>query len=289
VTQGVVPFENSTNGAVVFTFDLLADREKDYANTTVCGEAYLSVHHCLLGHYTSKSVNDLPVEDATDQSTTARIGKGSSASTKQNSSPGQDLTRIKHIYSHPQAFGQCELFLSKSLKGVERHDVSSTSKAAEIVAQDPTGSSAAIASSITSKVHRLQILAENIEDRDDNTTRFFILRRLESLATKIAQMPLTTETASGKHHKSLVSFTIDHHTPGALADALMVFKAHSLNLTSINSRPSRLQPWHYIFFIEFQGSRCVDPNGAVGAALIDLGRVADSWRWLGSWNDETIT
>ena len=287
VAKGVVPFENSTNGAVVFTFDLLADRQEDFSNTIVCGEAYLGVHHCLLGHSIPKPGQDPHVEEALNQPRTASSIRGSRGSPRPEHSTDQNFKDIKHIYSHPQAFGQCEIFLSMYLKGAERHEVSSTSKAAAIVAQDTSGSSVAIASSVASQVHHLQILAENIEDRDDNTTRFLILARSEPLVAATQQIPITFESTSSKKYKSLVSFTIDHLTPGALADALMVFKTHSLNLTSINSRPSRLRPWHYIFFIEFQGSRWIDPTGAVDAALSALGRVAESWRWLGSWTDET--
>ena len=287
MTRGVVPFENSTNGAVVFTLDLLADRQKDYANTTVCGEAYLSVHHCLLGHSTSESQDDLRAQD--NVKTSAKNEDSLARSSRQSSLilRVQDFRDVKHIYSHPQAFGQCELFLSKYLKCVERHEVSSTSKAAEIVAQDSTGSSVAIASRIASKMHLLHVLAENIEDRDDNTTRFLDLGKIKpSVCRRVLRTTAPTNARLDKY-KSLVSFTIDHNTPGALAEALMAFKTHGLNITSINSRPSRLQPWHYIFFVEFQGSRVIDPDGAVEAALSSLGEVAESWRWLGNWIDQT--
>ena len=87
------------------------------------------------------------------------------------------LDKIQRIYSHPQAFGQCELFLGAYLKGIERIDVTSTSKAAELVKADTTGTSAAIASEAASVVHKLDMLASGIEDTTDNTTRFFVLRK----------------------------------------------------------------------------------------------------------------
>jgi prephenate dehydratase len=83
-----------------------------------------------------------------------------------------------------------------------------------------------------------------------------------------------------------VSFTVDHRSPGALADVLDCFKRYKLNLTSINSRPSRIIPFQYIFFVEFEGSKLDDLEGTVNEALRSLDKVAKSWRWLGSWEDK---
>ncbi|KAI9817305.1 MAG: hypothetical protein M1832_004727 [Thelocarpon impressellum] len=262
VTRGIVPFENSTNGSVVFTLDLFADHHGACPDICVVGEVYLDIHHFLLGHDRGESLDE--------------------AGTELGTKPLRSVQHVKRLYSHPQAFGQCELFLSGYLKGVERHEVSSTSKAAEIVARDASGASAAIASEMAARAQKLTVLAEGIEDREDNTTRFLILRNTsKGNCEDVTGVPMPKE-----HQKTLVSFTIDHRSPGALADALTVFKTHSLNLTSINSRPSRLEPWHYIFFVEFHGSRTVDPDGTVGRALTDLEGVAKAWRWLGSWPDE---
>jgi prephenate dehydratase len=167
------------------------------------------------------------------------------------------------------------------LKGIERIDVSSTSKAAEIVKEDTTGTSAAIASHIAAEVHGLDVLAKGIEDREDNTTRFFILcKGLADPATDARQLNPSTPT------KTLVSFTVNHRSPGALVDVLDCFRQYRLNLTSINSRPSRVVPFQYIFFVEFEGSLLKDPIGKVKGALDSLSQVAQSWRWLGSWDDE---
>ncbi|KAF8469015.1 Prephenate dehydratase-domain-containing protein [Kalaharituber pfeilii] len=232
-TYGVVPFENSTNGSVVFTLDLLRDRESQFPDALACGETYLNVHHCLLGH------------------------------------PRPDLSSVSRIYSHPQAFGQCEKFLATHLKGVERVDVSSTSKAAELASGDP--SSVAIASKVASEVHRIQVLAANIEDSPDNTTRFLVL------SSTVTSSP---SAGLGEQDKTLLSFTIDHMQPGALCDSLKVFKDFNLNLTSINSRPSRVRPWNYIFFVEFVGHR--DDNN-VKKALKKLEEFCLSLRVLGSY------
>ena len=81
--------------------------------------------------------------------------------------------------------------------------------------------------------------------------------------------------------KSLISFTVDHRSPGALADVLDAFRKAKLNLTSINSRPTKVVPFQYIFFVEFEGSRLRDPDGRVEGALRGLEAHTQSWRWLG--------
>ncbi|KFY42033.1 hypothetical protein V495_04688 [Pseudogymnoascus sp. VKM F-4514 (FW-929)] len=231
-SRGVVPFENSTNGSVVFTLDLFADRELSYPDISVCGEIYHDVHHYLLGHKSST----LPQETDGASTPTPAVPQP----LKPRTHPLSSLDKIQRIYSHPQAFGQCELFLGAYLKGIERIDVSSTSKAAELVKEDTTGTSAAIASQAASVVHKLDVLASGIEDTSDNTTRFFVLRKgLEN--DKVDDAGLFAQ--AGAHEKSLVSFTVDHKSPGALADALDSFKKYQLNLTSINSRPSRIRPF----------------------------------------------
>lgn len=165
VTYGVVPFENSTNGPVVLTRDLLADRQRLFPDVVVCGEAYLGVHHFLLGHTLSAS-STVSQQSGVD---------GLETSVTLDQSP-YSFSHIEHIYSHPQVFGQCEIFLSKYLKNAQRHEVSSTSKAAEIVANE-SEHSVAIGSQAAAKVHHLDILASGIEDREDNSTRFLILRK----------------------------------------------------------------------------------------------------------------
>lgn len=271
-----MPFENSTNGSVIYTLDLFADRRNAYPDICVSGEAYLAIHHCLLG-YTSATQSATPLPNGHQGGlSTGSLNLHDDAGAK----PIQSLQHVKRIYTHPQAFGQCDVFLSNYLKGVERHEVSSTSKAAEIVSKDSTKMSAAISSHVAAKVHHLSVLAQNIEDRDDNTTRFLLL------SSKARHPDVLTEGSSGHGSKTLVSFTIDQRVPGALADALTVFKSYGLNLTSINSRPTKEARWDYVFFVEFQGSRLADPQGRVTAALKDLATVAKGWRWLGSWSDE---
>lgn len=267
--RGVVPFENSTNGSVVYTLDLFADRTNAYPDISVCGEAYLDVHHHLLGY---------PASVQSD----VNVGLGIHEDPLYNARP-PGLRHIKRLYSHPQAFGQCEIYLQAHLRGVERHEVSSTSKAAELVAMDKSRTSAAIASRIAADVHNLGVLDEGIEDREDNTTRFLIIQKGISLGEVL--LPRPDRLAS---LKTLVSFTVDHRAPGALADVLLVFREHGLNLTSINSRPSRVRPWHYIFFVEFFQSAGFNGQQEVMAkALTGLFDFTEKWRWLGSWEDHT--
>jgi len=252
VDFGVIPFENSSNGSVVQTLDLLAEREANYAATKVCGEKYLTVHHCLLA------------------------------------AKGAEIGQIKKLYTHPQAWGQCDIFLSKEFRGVEKQDVSSTSKAAEIAAGDETRTSAAIASKLAGEHHGCEVLRENIEDRADNTTRFFIMKRIDKNTgdSKLLQVPKSQATPAPTKWKSLVSFTIDHASPGALADALNVFKTHHLNLTSIYTRPSRIRPWHYIFFVECEETRQAEQPTNVEVALENLKKITMGCQDLGTWQDE---
>ena len=193
--------------------------------------------------------------------------------------PLSDLKHVKRIFSHPQAFGQCDNFLNAYLKGIERIDVSSTSKATEMVAQDETGTSAAIASSIAAEIHEVDVLAKGIEDKEDNKTRFFVICKG---LTQSNRPPMTP----GASAKSLVSFSVDYKSPGALADVLDCFRKYKLNLTSINSRPSKAAPFQYIFFLEFEGSKLDDPHGVVEDALECVAKVAKSSRWWGSWEDK---
>lgn len=251
-TYGVVPFENSSNGSVVPTLDLFADRQGQNGDILVCDEIYLRINHCLVGSRQPGGVED-------------------------------GLARITKLYSHPQAWGQCTVFLTKHFKGTERIDVSSTSKAAQIVAEDESATSAAICSRMAAEMFGGEVLREGIEDRDDNFTRFLVLKRNGGIDS---EQPSNGDGFVEDAWKSMVTFTVEHGEPGALADCLAVFKKHHLNLTSINSRPSGDAPWHYIFFVEFLGRRMEDgKGGAVNDALTELEGVAKSCRFLGSWEN----
>ncbi|PSR94644.1 chorismate mutase prephenate dehydratase [Coniella lustricola] len=308
---GVVPFENSTHGVVTFTLDSLADRQGAFADLNVCGEVYLDVNHFLMGYKQKRAdgagaVAHLSSSPSTSSPPHQKDEMGTSTPTQANptplpprAAPLHPLGHIKRVLSHPQALGQTNAFLSTYLRGVDCVDVSSTSKAAEMASWDSTGETAAVAGCLAADMFGLDVLARFIQDRDDNTTRFFVLRRrgredqsgdedgTNSASTTIeATISAIMEQKSApgeKGYKSLVSFTVPHSSPGALASVLDVFKRHRLNLTSINSLPSLVQPFHYIFFVEFEGSRYHDVEGKVQSALNEINDVAQGWRWLGSW------
>lgn len=261
-SRGVVPFENSSNGSVVFTLDLFANLSGKYGDILVVNEAYVRVNHCIVGH-PAATTSDKPEEE--------------------------DWSRITKLYSHPQAWGQCKAFLSTHLKHAEKQDVSSTSRGAGLVAANPSDThTAAISSALAAKENNLSILAANIQDSSTNTTRFLIISRASGEQTSTTSNDnnesVEREDAS---YKTLVSFTVSQHgAPGALADCLAVFKKHGITLTSINSRPSGEASWHYVFFVEFKGrKRAEGQGGPVNEALQDLGSVAKGWRWLGSFED----
>lgn len=283
---GVVPFENSSNGSVLITLDLLTDRQGEFPNTNICGETYLSVRHCLLGH-----VSGTVTQEESDLQNMA-IGIATSTfsnenPTKSSSKPRTDFRHIKSIYSHPQALGQCEVFLSTYLEHAVHHEVSSTSEAARLVARDESCEEAAISSRFAAEANGLSVLAEGVQDVEDNTTRFLIIQKgpVNSKIGGLLPPKFHTPSGSGVNRKALVAFKIRHQTQGALANALIVFKNHDLNITSINNRPSRSRPWHYVFFVEFQGKKELEDPDLLRLALKDLDSTTEGNKWLGCWID----
>ncbi|KAI2487460.1 PheA Prephenate dehydratase [Pyrenophora tritici-repentis] len=278
--RGVIPFENSSNGSVVFTLDLFADVAGKYPDVLVCGEAYVAVRHCLLGN--SKSLKNKTARD------------GSPENKKE-----QDLTHIKTVYSHPQAWGQCKSFLSTHLTHADKQDVSSTSRAAELASQDPSGTSAALSSIMAADLFHLDVLAEGINDKLGNTTRFLIIRNKTTPPSPPCSSSLTsahgrksnirddaiahaepTDVLEKAKWKSLVTFTVEHSNPGALASCLMAFSQYGINLTAINTRPSGVRNWNYVFFVEFRGRKGDEDEGgheerAVNKALVGLEKLGE--------------
>jgi prephenate dehydratase len=258
---GVVPFENSSNGSVVQLLDLLADRQLKYSDVKVCAEHYLPVHHQLLVKPDAAAMRP-GLEEA--------------------------LKRIEKFYTHPQAWGQCSAFLSRTeCRSIARQDSSSTAEAARVVSESEAGTCAAIASRLAGEQYGLIRVADKIEDKGDNTTRFFVLARADhTLANSVLRNGV--DVADSRTYKNLVSFTIDHEAPGTLAEALAIFKKHEFNLTSINTRPSRLRPWHYIFFAECERKDQQHQTDAVTSLIANLGHFALSCRHLGSWEDQLM-
>lgn len=147
-----------------------------------------------------------------------------------------DISKIRKVYSHPQATAQCRKWLEKNLPGVPVHETVSTAKAAEIASKEDAA--AAIASELAAKMYDLWFVEHSIEDFKDNFTRFLVISREPSKRT-------------GKDKTSIMFSTKDR--PGALFYILEPFKEARINLTKIESRPSKRKAWEYIFFADLEG------------------------------------
>ena len=150
-----------------------------------------------------------------------------------------DKNQIKKIISHPQALAQCSGYLYENFKDVEFGEVSSTSYAAQKVSMSEDILTAAIANEACSKLFDLKIIARDINDEEDNKTRFYILGR-ESISLK------------NKNGKTAIVLSTKNKS-GALCDVLKIFAKHEINLTYIDSRPSKKQLGEYLFFMELEG------------------------------------
>jgi len=151
-------------------------------------------------------------------------------------STGRGLEEIKEVYSHRQALAQCRNWLEKNLPYAKLIETDSTARACEIVLEKE--GSAAIASEVASYTYHLNILAENIQDSLNNYTRFLVLGKRDMKRT-------------GKDKTSLLFAVRDE--AGALYKALESFYRYEVNLTKIESRPSRKKAWDYVFFADLEG------------------------------------
>jgi chorismate mutase/prephenate dehydratase len=155
-----------------------------------------------------------------------------------------DAGEVRKIYSHPQALNQCREWLRKNFPQVQLEEAGSTAKAAQLASEDPQA--AAVASSLAALLYGLKVVASQIEDHLNNSTRFLVLGRQGAERT-------------GKD-KTSVLFVVSH-APGTLFRVLQVFYEKGINLTKIESRPNKGKPWEYIFFIDFEG-HAADPHVA---------------------------
>jgi chorismate mutase / prephenate dehydratase len=190
---GVVPVENSTEGVVTHTLDMLVDSE-----LKIVAQIVMRIQQCLVGNF------------------------------RRN--------QIKTLFSHPQALAQCRGWLQNNLPDVEVIETSSTTRAAEQAAT--TKNSAAIASSLAAERCKLRLLEADIQDNSENVTRFLVLGRQIS-------------PPSGKDRTSLMLSVV--HEVGALHRALAAFRRFRLNMTKIESRPSKRKAWEYYFFVDCDG------------------------------------
>ncbi|MBL68814.1 MAG: prephenate dehydratase [Verrucomicrobiales bacterium] len=173
------------------------------------------------------------------------------------------LKSIKKLYSHPQAFAQCRGWLRENLPHAEFIESSSTTRAAELAAK--AKAAGAIASELAAESCKLRVLEPGIQDSSTNTTRFLVLGRKCSPPT-------------GSDRTSLMFSLADK--VGALHQALSAIRTHKLNMTKIESRPSRRKAWEYFFYVDIEG-HAEDPK--VARAIQKLGSQCSFVKVLGSY------
>ena len=219
---GVVPVENSLEGSVNETYDLLLD-----SSLKVSGEIDLRVVHCLIA------------------------------------SPETQLSDIRVVYSHPQALAQCRRFLeSLNCEVVSTYD---TAGSVKMIRERRLVDSAAVASEKAADVYGMKVLRRAIEDSPNNYTRFYVLSKDDA-------------PPSGRDKTSII-FSVKH-LPGTLFNALQEFAVRNINLTKIESRPNRQNPWEYNFYLDFEGHK---EEAACKEALEGLRRKSIFVKILGSY------
>jgi chorismate mutase/prephenate dehydratase len=194
----------------------------------VCGEVELRVHQNLMGRMSS-------------------------------------LADVQRICAHPQALAQCRGWLAEHLQGIERLPVASNAEGARR-ARDEEGT-AAIASAAAAVVYGLNMLVPEIEDRQDNTTRFLVIGR-------------RSFPPSGADKTTLLVSASHTDAPGALFGLLEPLARHKISMTRIESRPSRRRKWDYVFFIDLEGHAQLEP---LATALAELKTRSSLCRVLGSY------
>ena len=219
---GIVPVENSQEGSISRSYDLLLDSE-----VMVCGEAQIRVSHCLIAN------------------------KGTR--------PGD----LKKVYSHPQALAQCQGYLRRL--GCELIPSYDTAGSVKMIKDKKLMDSAAVAGARAAQIYLMKILAREIEDNPRNTTRFFVLGKQDAPPTG--------------NDKTSIVFLLKHR-PGTLHEALGEFSGRGINLTKIESRPTRQKPWEYNFYLDFEGHRS---DAAVQETITRLDDISLFLKVLGSY------
>lgn len=223
-SYGVVPIENSTEGAVSHTLDLFVD-----SPLHICAQILLRIENGLMA--------SIPRE------------------------------QIKTLYSHPQVFGQCRAWLLRNFPTADLVEVSSTTKAAQLARDNAAQGAAALGGQLAAEMYGLTLLETSIQDRATNTTRFLVIGE-------------KTCPRTGNDRTSLL-FAI-HDRPGSLVNALRAFDQFHINLSKIESRPSKRKDWEYIFYVDLAG-HCEDEK--VAEALAELNKHCSLVKILGSYPD----
>jgi chorismate mutase/prephenate dehydratase len=177
--------------------------------------------------------------------------------------PGTALADIKAVYSHPQALAQCRTFLEEL--GRELIPTYDTAGSVKMLKEKGLKNAAAVASERAAILYGMHILARDIADNIENYTRFFVLSKEDAAAT-------------GKDKTSIIFSAI--HAPGSLHNALGEFAKRDINLTKIESRPTKQTPWEYNFYLDFEGHRT---EKRCTAALKVLEKYAAFIKILGSY------
>ena len=173
------------------------------------------------------------------------------------------VSDIKYAKSHHQALAQCASNLKQM--GIAPIDYYDTAGAARDLASHPEAGTAAIASALAAEIYDLKILARNLEDQSFNFTRFFVLGREDA-------------PRSGNPKTSIIFTT--RHTAGALYGVMGELAERQINLTKIESRPRRNRPWHYLFYVDFEGHEDDEP---VQEALLGILKRSSFLKVLGSY------
>jgi prephenate dehydratase len=181
--------------------------------------------------------------------------------------PGTSLEQVKTVASYPHALAQCQKYLAAHVPGVEQRAANSTADAARQLGQQPDPSGAAIAPRLAAELYGLQILAEDVEDHPGNQTRFVALSR--------SAVP----SATGHDRTSIVCFQRDDH-PGSLHGILGQFTARNINLTKLESRPTKQGLGDYCFVIDLEGHIA---DEVVADCLRDLHASQAGVKFLGSY------
>jgi chorismate mutase / prephenate dehydratase len=169
---------------------------------------------------------------------------------------------IKKIFSHPQSLMQCTNYIARNFPDIECIDTFSNSKACILASSE--SNSAAIGPRLCGDEYGLNIIEEDINDSKNNETRFYIV---------------SNEINNNKKTKSLIIFSVPNRS-GSLFDILKIFKKLRINMTRIESRPSKIKNWEYVFIVEFENS---DDNSLNEKLIIDLKRKCDYFDYLGTY------
>lgn len=221
---GVVPIENSTEGAVSHTLDLFVD-----SPLQICAQILLRIENGLM----------------------AAIPRD----------------QIKTLYSHPQVFGQCRNWILRNFPDADLVEVSSTTRAAQIASEKASEGAAALGGALAAEMNGLEMIESSIQDRATNTTRFLVIGE-------------KTCPPTGRDRTSVL-FAI-HDRPGSLVNALKAFDQFQINMSKIESRPSKRKDWEYVFYVDLSG-HCEDAS--VHDAIEELEKHCSMVKLLGSYPD----